>query len=309
MRHKKQSKQNDWKEIISAIRKKNIAEHFLFSSVYVRPWLKELVRQYVSNGSFPITPMALLPSYYKLPKDKEISILSAAFLEGKDNIVQRVLDFREMFYGKPWEWFEQRKFVNLALGANKYKCTAGVKNWRIAKLFERLWSAHFTYDDMPSEGINSSSKTLGDSILSIAEEMGCSHYDALEFFFDGLGLRRREYTLRLLQLISSRSDGFSLGLWAVDPSEIKCPLTSELRSFLETWFPNYKKAFRAEDAIGLFGFEKDCDFFYAYLGFKELQKRNPEGCRMFTTRYYNWYMKGVEQRPCQWRAIIPDIVL
>ena len=108
-------------------------------------------------------------------------------------------------------------------------------------------------------------------------------------------------------MIAAVSDGFGLGLWSVDPSELKSPLSSDLRTFLGTFFPDYKRYGTVDDAINKFGFDRDCDFFYAFLAYKELQKRNPKVCSDFATTYLRWYLIGAMKKPYQMREILPKI--
>ncbi len=299
----------NWRKKILAIRKKNVGNHFLYVSGYLRNWLVELADKYKKRDVFPLMPMTLLPSYYEDVRDKEIAVFASALLDGKDDIVHRVSSFRELFDDRPWAWFEQRKFVTIAIGTNRYKQTGGVENWRIAKLFDKLWNdCFFSTEEEQLCLTNSSTITIEEVVRSTAEEMNHSYYDVLMSYFAELSLRKPQRTIRLMLLILSRSDGFSLGLWTIPQSELKCPLLGkETQLFLSTMFPNYRRAFSVDEAIALFGFERDCDFFYAYLGYKELQKRNPAVCSRFATIYLGWFDLGVKHKPKDWRKIIPDI--
>lgn len=48
-----------------------------------------------------------------------------------------------------------------------------------------------------------------------------------------------------------------------------------------------------DDAISLFGLERNCDILYAFLAYKELQKINPRECSKYATTYLRWYENGI----------------
>lgn len=287
----------------SALRKKNIAEYFVNFTKHHRPWLKELAQKYKERGEFPLMAMTLLPSYYDNTQDKEIAVFVALLIPDGETIghgtLDRVAKFRKMMGESPWEWFEQRKFVGLSIGKNLHKRTGGVENWKIAKLMDRLWQECFWKTETHT--------TIGQAIKDFSDKQMCSYFEVLTYLLEDCCVGNYQYKLRLLLQILVCSDGFSFGLWSVDPSELKCPLTHDLRVFLQTWFPDYRTFGSIDDAIRLFGFERDCDFFYAYLGYKELQKRNPKRCSECATKYLSWYEGGYRKKPYQWRAILPEI--
>lgn len=283
------------------LRKKNIGEYFVNFSLYLRPWLHDLTQQYKARGEFPLIPMVLLQSYYDSPKDKEIAVFAGLlFAEDGENVVERVSEFSKMFGDSPWEWFSNRHFFRLSLGSNQNMRTGGVVNWKIARMFDKLWHEHFDKNTKPASNI-------GQTVKLIADTHWCSCIDVLTYLLADCGVGHYDYKLRLLLQILACSDGFSLGLWSISPSELKCPLAVGLRQFLQTWFPDYRTFGGMDDAIRLFGFEVDCDFLYAYWGYKELQKRNPKGCSKLATKYIVWYGKGIKKKPYQWRDILPEI--
>lgn len=296
----------------SALRKKNIGEYFVNFSRHHRPWLKELAQKYKERGEFPLMVMTLLPSYYDNTQDKEIAVFVALLIPDGETIrhgtLDRVAKFRKMMGESPWEWFEQRKFVGLSIGKNLHKRTGGVENWKIAKLMDRLWQeCHIVTYEIPSEKVKQTFvRPLGFQVDLIAKAQHCSYFDVLTYLLEDCSVGYYEYKLRLLLQILACSDGFSLGLWSVDPSELKCPLTHEIRLFIETWFPDYRRYGSIDDAIRLFGVG-ETDFFYAWLGYKELQKRNPRGCSIYATRYRSWYECGFNAKPYSWRKIMPNI--
>lgn len=311
MRQKKEKEGELRLAEIAAVRKKNVGDYFLNTSRWHREWLKELAERYKARGEFPVMALTLLPSYYDSIQDKEIAAFAALLFNDGENTLERVSAFRKMFGNSPWEWFEQRKFVGLSLGRKRDKQTGGIQNWKIANLFGRLWDdCHVLSYEIPSEKIKQTFvRPLGVQVDLIAKAQRCSYFDVLTYLLEDCSVGNYEYKLRLLLQVLACSDGFSMRLWCVDKSELKCPLTRGIRLFIQTWFPDYRRYGNVDDAIRLFGFERDCDFFYAYLGYKELQKRNPKGCSECATKYLRWYEKGYNKKPYQWRAILPAIDL
>ena len=293
----------------AAVRQKNIADYFLKYSQAVRPWLKELAERYKEKGEFPLIPMSVLPSYYDDIRDKEIAAYVALLIPETENVLKNIGEFRQMLGESPWEWFKSRGFVRLGIGEVQDKRTGGVFNWKIANLFGRLWDeCHFLTYEIPSEKTEQTLvQPIGIHVEMIARAQHCSHFDVLTYMLEDCCVGNYFYKVRLFLQVLVCSDGFSLGLWSVDPSELKCPLVKGFRQFLQTWFPDYRRYGSMDDAIHLFGFERDCDFLYAYLAYKELQTRNPKACSMFSTTYLRWYDMGVRKKPYQFRRLLPEI--
>jgi len=289
------------------VRKKNIGDYFLKYSQAVRPWLKELAEKYKAKGEFPMMPMVVLPSYYTDARDKEIALFAALLIK-EDAEFEQIREFRELIGDKPWEWFEKREFVRLGIGRVQDRRTGGVMNWKIAKLMDRLWdNCHILSYEIPTIGCKGTFiRPIGFEIDLIAKAQQCSYFDVLTYLVEDCCVGNYDYKLRLLLMIAAVSDGFGLGLWSVDPSELKSPLTTDLRTFLATFFSDYKKYGNSDDAIHLFGFDRDCDFFYCYLAYKELQKKKPKECSEFATTYLRWYEISARKKPYQFRAILPE---
>ena len=294
----------------AAVRQKNIADYFLKYSQAVRPWLKELAERYKEKGEFPLIPMSVLPSYYDDIRDKEIAAYVALLIPETENVLKNIGEFRQMLGESPWEWFKSRGFVRLGIGKVQDKRTGGVFNWKIANLLNRLWEhIEKSPHSILLNRIKPKFKYLAvESLIEWAsKENYCSHFDVLTYMLEDCCVGNYFYKVRLFLQVLACSDGFSLDLWSVDPSELKCPLVKGFRQFLQTWFPDYRRYGSMDDAIHLFGFERDCDFLYAYLAYKELQTRSPKVCSMFSTTYLRWYDMGVRKKPYQFRRLLPEI--
>lgn len=301
-------------QVREKVRQKNVRDYFLQYSQAVRPWLKELAEKYKTKGEFPLMPIQILPSYYTDVRDsiqdKEIALFAALLIK-EDAEFEQIREFRELIGDSPWEWFGKREFVRLGIGRVQDRRTGGVMNWKIAKLMDRLWDKCLIMSgEIPIIGCKKIFiRPIGFEIDLIAKAQQCSYFDVLTYLVEDCGVGDYFYKLRLLLMIAATYDGFGLGLWSVDQSELKCPLTTDLRTFLATFFPDYKRYGNSDDAIHLFGFERDCDFFYAYLAYKELQKRNPKVCSEFATTYLKWYEIAARKKPFQFREILPEIVI
>jgi len=297
-------------QVREKVRKKNVRDYFLQYSQAVRPWLKELAEKYKAKGEFPLMPIQILPSYYKGLQDKEIAAYVALLIPETENMPKNIGEFRQMLSESPWGWFRNRGFVRLGIGKVQDKRTGVVFNWKIATLLNRLWEhIENSPHSILLSGVKPKFKYLAvESLIERAsKENHCSYFDMLTYLVEDCGVGDYFYKLRLLLMIAATSDGFGLGLWSIDPSELKSPLTTDLRTFVSTWFPDYRRFGSIDDAIHEFGFERDCDFFYAWLGYKELQKRNPKGCSEFATTYIRWYSIGARKKPFQFREILPKI--
>lgn len=292
------------------VRKKNIGDYFLKYSQAVRPWLIDLAERYKDRGEFPLMPIQILPSYYNGLQDKEIAAFVALLIPDTENVLKNIGEFRQMLGESPWEWFKNRGFVRLGIGKVQDKRTGGVFNWKIAKLLNRQWE-HI--ENSPHSILLSGAKpkfkylAIEALIERASKENHCSYFDVLTYLVEDCGVGDYFYKLRLLLMIAATSDGFGLGLWSDDLSKLKSPLTTDLRTFLSTFFPDYRRLGSVDEAIHLFGFERDCDFFYAWLAYKELQKSNPKVCSEFATTYLRWYEIGARKKPFEFREILPKI--
>ena len=108
-------------------------------------------------------------------------------------------------------------------------------------------------------------------------------------------------------MVLGTSDGFGLDIWKIPNNELLCPNAFGIRDFIKTWFPDYRRIGHVDDAVRLFGFEKDCDFLYAFFAYKELQKTNPRVCGEYATTYLRWYDAGIKKAEYLWKGILPKI--
>lgn len=290
------------------IRKKNVSDFFLFFSRHHREWLHELAARYKAAISqcgdthvtvaAPMIPTVILPSYYESMQDKEIAAF-AGLLLADDASFEQVQAFRELLGDNPFEWFRKREFVRLSFGRVQDRRTGGVENWKIARLFDRLWDECF--------GETAPHSTLGEVVTGIAMAQHCTYFDVLTYLLGDCCVGHFFYRLRLLLMVLGTSDGIGIDLWEVPKAQLLCPVGSDVRQFVQTWFPDYRRYGSVDDAISLFGFGEDCDFLYACWGYKELQKRSPKECGQYSTRYNTWYIIGSSMKRNRWNSIQPKI--
>lgn len=285
---------------IDKVRRKNVRDYFLMCSQALRPWLAQITQKYKEEQNFPLFPMVILPAYYTDFRDKEIAAFVSLLIPETDNIVKNVGEIRDLLGQNPFEWFINRGFVSLGTGSKQNKRTGGVENWKIAKLLDRLWC--FSRNEWDRTML-----TVGDAVKEAARIDSCSLFDSLTWICEDCGVGNYFYKLRLLLMFFGTGDGFGLSLWQNHNAQLLCPLTKEVRTFLKTWFPDYGRFGTIDDAIRLFGFERDCDFFYCYLAYKEIQRRNPKGCGRLATCYRRWYDGGIRKKPFKWREVLPEI--
>ena len=278
-------------------RKKIMIRHFVGFTEHLRTWLSELSNSCKQNGFFPITPMSIITSFYEDVRDKEIAAYACLHIRDPYGAYERVSELREMMGEHPWRWFEQRMFISNGYGEDFYHATGGIRNCLLAKVFGNLWKECSEHNEA----------SVYDAICGMMNRKHLSYYEALAELI-GSELNDYKESIRLFLVVLGTSDGIGCGAWSIDQEEIKCPLSHELRQFLKLWFPNYL-AVGADKAIQLLGFDRGCDFLYAYWGWKELQKRNPKECARFTRRYLIRYKSGILFHVSRWREMLPPINL
>ena len=272
MTKKEKREREERKQQIREIRRKVVADFWYSFTKHFRPWLYELTEKYKERGDFPLMSAWLLPSYYTDPKDIEIAAIASKLIKDDDKLLQRVEAFRELMGECPSDWYYNREFVYLSMGKTQEQRTAGVLNVKIAEFFSNLY-------DRCKEGFS--------------PLCGCD--DDQE---------------RLIRLVLGTSGGFGKGVWTIMPYDLKCPLTKPVMSLLRTFFPDYARMHNIDDAINLFGFEKDCDFFYAALAYQELQRRKPKECSRLATVFQKRYSEENMLSFNYWggnKAILPKI--
>ena len=290
----KEQKRQAEKDEVRRTRAKTIGQYFLAFTPFIRQWLKDMTGRYKARGIFPLNVMTLLPSFYTDKRDKEVAIFIAAAVTSKGDVMDKTLALRAIIGDSPWNWFVNRGFVSLSLGKMQNKRTAGVENWRLSHLMDILYG-----DKAPD--------SLFEAVHKIAASQLLSYVDALKIVYEGLFYPTRdEWKIRMLLMVLATPDGFGQGVWEIDTREIYCPVTPDVRLFISTFFPNYTDFGTADEAIHLFGFDSDYELYYAYLGYKELQRTDPQRCKTFATVYHRAYEHDDYRIPSRWKRFIPE---
>lgn len=278
------------------IRQKNIVDYFQNMSRHHREWLKKLSQDYKEKADFGIHAF-ILADYYHKPEDKVIALFASLLVSDNDNIRKQVDHLRRLITNEPYQWFVSREFVTLSMGRNQNKRIEGsaVFFWQLSRLFERIYEIQEQEGDMES------------AVLQTMRMHGCSAFNALTFYLADLGIiTDMWWKLNFLLIRLFRKDGLGMELWGSGNEPLMCPYNRGVREFVETWFPDFRRVeLSAQKCIRYFGFDDEVDFFYAYLGYKELQRRKPEECGYCATRYRSWYDCGFNPKPSRWKTIIP----
>lgn len=277
-------------------RNKVRCEYLRSFSMHHRRFLAALISEYKRKKLLPINQWTMLPAYYTDVSDKEIACFACPLI-GHGDPMANVQAFREMFGESPWRWFAERRFVDLSIGDMQDKKTGGRANWVIAGMFDALWQA--CDDDF---GRVERLQTLIDFNARMA---GDTHFDSLKVF---LGGHFDDDTLYMLFLILSHAARIGQCVWDIDPSELRCPVTAPLWSFLKLWFPDARCGERRWDGIKILC-DDEIDFLWAYWAWERLYERRPDACRSYVRMYRIWYANDSDARPHDWERIFPPIDL
>lgn len=257
-----------------AVAKNTRQKFFLEFSASHSEWLRELVSKYKERGEYPIIPTQII-EYYPEKSDKEIAIFSAFCMNWENgNELEQIASLRRIMGAHPAKWFADREYTSLSIGREMNNTIDGYaegRYWKIAKVFDMLFELSFDGRGVryPSDVFKKESfEEFCDEISSFCK------------------IKDMEYKRGVVEVILRSSDGLGRNLWPTVPRNIKCPRSDALSVYMRTWFPYWRsRMWTWDEAIGLFGLEHDYDFFYAFLAHKELEKRNPEGCKKYLQRY------------------------
>lgn len=261
-------------------KKKNLASFYKEFGVNHRIWLQELARKYKERGKYPLSPL-ILSDYYQDYGDKLLATLIACFLLDDNNrTMQQVSDMRGVLGEHPYkDLYSNRAFVQLSNGDNQTKSISyfgSVKCWKVAKLLDIVWNIE-----------HDNGKPLFDVFFELITALEYTPYYTLFSLFRDLPVERPEYRINIALLRLCGKDGISTRLWNIDGLErkLKCPFGKGIKSFMENWLPHYAQTFTFSEACHIMGFENEVDFYYSYLGFKELSLYRPQEVRDYIHLY------------------------
>lgn len=282
------------------LRRKNNVEYFKNTTTHHLEWFRNLIGVYKERGVFPIMP-SLITEYYTNRRDKEAALLITMCVKwGGDSAFNHVQDLKKILGESPYLWLRKGGYKSLALPRNQEGIIEGSRStryWKISHIASYLNNLCKGEDGfLPFEEAFTKENLLPKVV------------DEISVYFS---LGEKYYRGRLMDMTFRTNDGIGKGLWSIpDGYQLLCPYSRDIGQFLKTWFPSYfgkENLFTFDEAVSVFGLERDYDFFYAYLAWKELCKRNPEECKKYVSKYSDWYGNGTIKRPCQWRKVQPEI--
>ena len=285
------------KKRVKAVRER----FFLEFAHYHLKWLHELTAAYKERGIFPVFPTQII-EYYPDRRDKEVAAFTALVMEWYNGgELAQIRSLRELMGEHPYEWLTSREFVTLSTGSVMQRSIDGahfIKWWMVARVFDML------YDRCNKDG---------EILLPSKVFRGSMFADFCRDVGEAVGNKKKmDYMRGVTELVLRTSDGLGRGLWGNSPHGVKCPVNGDVKAFMLKWFPDFKiKLWTWDEAVRLFGFEKDTDFFYAYLAYKELCQVQPTACSKYLARYTGRWESGRTYKACDWtvkvRGIFPEI--
>lgn len=292
------------------VRAKIMSDYFQNYSRYHRIWMQELADRVKDRGEFGIHKF-MLADYYQHPKDKELALFASLVVSENDNIIMQVEHLGELLTDNPTEWYRNRGFVRLGINSERSKYIRGSRQpyWRLANVMARCWDIEHPTVPGNSPTIWKDRTDLESEVLQTMRTTHTNPFGAFTYYLTDVGVGQFIWSLNFLALRLFRNSGLGMGLWGTGNEELMCPWNSELSLFLKTWFPDYRRVGSPEQCVKLFELDDDVDFFYAWLGYKELQKRSPKICREYATTYQRWYEMGVNKKPYRFRRILPEITI
>lgn len=290
------------------IRKKNVTEFFKDFSRLHREWLQALADKVKERGEFGIHKF-MLADYYQQLKDKELALFVSLIVSENGDILQQVGHLRELLGDSPTNMYNSRSFVRFGIGKNRDKRINGSQQpmWKLANVLSRVWDIEHPTVGGHAPTVWKDYTDFESEVLQTMRTTRTNAFGALTHFLSDIGVGQFYWNLNFLALRLFRCDGLGMSLWGRGDEELLCPWNSELTLFLKTWFPDYRRVGTPEFCVKQFELRDDVDFFYAWLGYKELQKKKPKECSKLATTYHNWYESGLKRKPYQWREILPEI--
>ena len=279
-------------------RQKVRSEFFLEFTRFVRPWVQTLADTYKRKLSMPLYPIAILPSFYTDRKDKEIAAY-AALLLNVDASMRKIQAFRDMLGDSPYLWFRDKDYLKYAAGSQQMVLIGGVRAWKVAELFERLW------DQCHGESGRTMCKEIEKTVMA---KFGCSFENALDHLADEcISSYDSQYKIRLLMMVLLTKGGIGQKVYDIGKEELHCPFDRDVWRFLKMLMPDRSKIGTEDECVRLFGLEYDSDFLYAALAYKELMKKRPEACARFSTLYYKWYEDRRKLTKTIWNNVLDPL--
>lgn len=277
---------------------RNLKDFFVQSIRYIQPWFVSITEEYKRDGTAPMCPIVMLPSFYEDKRDKEIAAYIGMILP-LDAGMDRVQAFRDLMGESPSRWFQNQDFMRLMAGSIQEERTGGVKNWQIAELMNRLYEkCHGGTSFQMCEVVEN----------VIMKKFHCLYDTAFDYLTDRCALGDDyQYKIRLLMLVLFTFDGIGQGVWSVAPGGLRCPVNEDVKAFLKTFFPSYRQAGDIDDVIRLFGFERESDLWYTALAYKCKKHQFYAECLHMEKLCTKWQREGIRVAHREWDTLLEPL--
>lgn len=264
-----------------------------------RKWMQELADTYKNRGRFGIHLFSLADNYSEI-EDIEVALFASLLLSDNDYLLQQQQEMQELLGRHPYQdFFLKRGFAELSRGDCQTKHIAKTFTcyYDIARLFDILYEWRGEYGSVKK------------AYLATKDECkNTNPFFAMGRILSLAKVNQRQYKVNLLLLHLLTSGGLGYGLWGNNPYGLLCPENRDIIQFLELWFPDYSQCGLTFDrALRAIGLREDIDFYYCYLGFKELQKVNGVEVRQYCHRYINKYNNRNSNRLYELKSMQPRI--
>lgn len=273
--------------ILKELRKKNLALFYKDFSIDHRLWLRELTDKYKERGLLPLSPL-ILADYYKECEDKLLAVLVACILlDDNERVMEQVSAMRKILGEHPYkDFYSNRTFVQLSNGANQTKYIAyfrSTKYYEISKLFDIIWNIEHDYG-----------KKMFEVFFETITLKEYTPYNALLLLLRDFPVGRPEWRVNLALLRLCDKKGISEPLWDLGclDEKLECPLSKEIKDYLNTWFFEWSRTFTFKEVCAILGFEREIDVYYSMLAFRELSRYKPKEVKDYLKLYYTQFKNG-----------------
>lgn len=268
------------------ITKRNLAEYYKEFTRWHRPWMRELLDRYMTEGDFGIHPL-LIAARYEKPMDIEVALTASLLVKSTD--VAKILEYTkkvsEVITDTPYVWLSSRSYVHLFDPKMRDEIMFGnVRYGKLAVLMNNLYEIYSEHGSLENFVKWNGAKEIPAEALA----------SQLQYWHGGkerVKIGDLTYPVTLMLAYLSRRDGIGMGIWS-EPVENLHPMDCRTISFVDTFFYKRCRYFTLSEKTELMGFIDGMELFYAALAYQTLRERKPEECN----RYERLFGKRLSRR-------------